>query len=113
MDWMTEIAEDLITRIYNADSEDVVRGVEFIDWTGPIKVEVPSYGDGTPIRLPENEEGALVMIVKTVSRPFTASIDGELDSFRLVIDVLEGRAWVSSGYCRLSPIRDIRMRKVT
>ena len=109
MDWLTEIAEDLITRIDidNPDSEEVMRGVEFIDWTGPVQIGLT--GD-------KDQE------VQRLFRPFTASLDtwivnigpscGDPEPFSLVIDLLEGRAWVNSSYCRLSPIRDIRMRKV-
>ena len=111
MDWLTEIAENLITRIDidNADSEEVVRGVEFIDWTGPIQIGLT--GD-------KNQE------VQRLFRPFTASLrsapDGKplrahdlgiIEPFSLVIDLLEGQAWVNSSYCRLSPVRDIRMIK--
>ena len=105
MDWITEIARDLVIRIDidNPDSEKVVPGVYFVGWDGPLQVGLT--GDKSKKE------------VETIFRPFNAAIleEGtshtELESFRLVIDVLEGRAWVNSSYCRLSPIRDIRMRK--
>lgn len=96
MDWLTEIVEDLVPRIDidNADSERQDRRICFARWDGPLRVGLTGSRDG----------------IQRLLRPFTAMMEGEeVSECLLVLDTIEGKAWINVCGCRQSPIRKIKM----
>ena len=103
MDWLTQIAEELTPRldIDDPDSEDCHAGFSFEQWDGPLRAEPTKSKDG-------------IQLV----RPFTMTVPGpeqigedEIEC-SLVIDTIEGRAWICVGRYRQSPFRKIKMTSI-